>query len=133
MSLTKPVGFTFRVDARLEARRTEARLAASEPGVPGCKARLTSHQSAIVFQKEVVPSAPAPFYFYTEQRAKEREEFDAMVKHKEEEMEKLREEERRREAEEDAVEIRELRRKAVPKANAVPEWYADMPKKKAAV
>lgn len=137
--LTKPVGFTFRVDARLAARKTEERLAMSEPGkthplhpVPEFKAHRASHSAAFTFHREGdVPSVPvAPFFFCTEQRAKEREKFDEMVKRKEEEMQKLKEEQRRREAEEEERAIKELRQKAIPKANEIPEWYADMPKRK---
>ena len=137
--LTKPVGFTFRVDARLEARKAEERLAVSEPGkthplhpVPDAKAHGTSHPPGFTFHKEgIIPSLPVvPFSFCTEQRAKEREKFDEMVKRKEEEMQRLREEQRQREAEEEEKAIKELRRKAIPKANEIPEWYSDMPKRK---
>ncbi|KAF8838695.1 hypothetical protein BDN67DRAFT_991188 [Paxillus ammoniavirescens] len=140
--LTKPVAFTFRVDARLEARRTE-RLMASEQGmyrshpchvVPDSRALHESHQSTLPCRKEnIVPSAPVEsFFFYTEQRAKERERFDDMVRRKEEEMQRVREEQRRLAAEEEERAIKELRRRAIPKANEVPEWYADMPKRKGA-
>ncbi|KAF8131417.1 hypothetical protein EV363DRAFT_1329982 [Boletus edulis] len=138
--LTKPVGFTFRVDARLEARKAEERLAVSEPGktqlrcpVPEDKAYRTSRQAAFTFHRPegIVPSVPAvPFFSYTEQRAKEREKFDEMVKRKEEDMQRLKEEQRRCNAEEEERAIKELRRKAIPKANEMPEWYADMPKRK---
>ena len=134
--LTKPVGFTFRVDARLEARKREERLAVSEPGkthgVPDFKALRASHQAAFIIHKEdIVPSMPVvPFFFCTEQRAKEREKFDEMMKRKEEDIQRLKEEQRRREAEEEERAIKELRRKAIPKANDIPEWYAGMPKRK---
>ncbi|KAF8435823.1 hypothetical protein L210DRAFT_851462 [Boletus edulis BED1] len=138
--LTKPVGFTFRVDARLEARKAEERLAVSEPGktqlrcpVPEDKAYRTSRQAAFTFHRPegIVPSVPVvPFFSYTEQRAKEREKFDEMVKRKEEDMQRLKEEQRRCNAEEEERAIKELRRKAIPKANEMPEWYADMPKRK---
>ena len=139
--LTKPVGFTFRVDARLAARKTEERLAMSEPGkthpVPEFKAHphRASHQATFTFHREgVVPSVPVvPFSFCTEQRAKEREKFDEMVKRKEEEVQRLKEEQRRREAEEEEKAIKELRQKAIPRANEIPEWYADMPKRKGTV
>lgn len=136
--LTKPVGFTFRVDARLEARKAEERLTVSEPGktnplhpVPEAKAHRTSHPAAFIIHKDsVVPSVPVPFFFCTEQRAKEREKFDEIVKRKDEEMKRLKEEQRQREAEEEERAIKELRRKAIPKANEIPGWYADMPKRK---
>ncbi|KAH0825968.1 hypothetical protein J3R83DRAFT_7563 [Lanmaoa asiatica] len=137
--LTKPVGFTFRVDARLGARKVEERLAVSEPAkthlhhaVPDIKALRASRQAELIFHRDgVVPNVPVvPFFFCTEQRAKEREKFDGMVRRKEEEMLRVKEEQRRREAEEEERTIKELRRKAIPKANEIPEWYADMPKRK---
>ncbi|KIJ04338.1 hypothetical protein PAXINDRAFT_183178, partial [Paxillus involutus ATCC 200175] len=78
--VTKPVAFTFRVDARLEARKIE-RLAASEQGmhrsypchaVPDFRALHESHESTLACRKEnIVPSGPIEtFFFYTEQRAK---------------------------------------------------------------
>ncbi|KIJ66572.1 hypothetical protein HYDPIDRAFT_26908 [Hydnomerulius pinastri MD-312] len=146
IQLTKPVAFTFRVDARLEARKAEDRLAFSEQGqlerpqphshpVPDFKALHQSHPAALVGRKEnVVPRVPVvPFNLVTEQRAKEREKFDEMVRRKEEEMERLKEEQRRLQQEEEERAIKELRRKAIPKANEVPEWYADVPKKKGTV
>ncbi|KIJ11339.1 hypothetical protein PAXINDRAFT_181867 [Paxillus involutus ATCC 200175] len=122
--VTKPVAFTFRVDARLEARKIE-RLAASEQGMH--RALHESHESTLACRKEnIVPSGPIEtFFFYTEQRAKERERFDEMVKRKEEEMQRVREEQRRLAAEEEERAIKELRRKAIPKANEVPECSGD--------
>ncbi|KIK97718.1 hypothetical protein PAXRUDRAFT_135729 [Paxillus rubicundulus Ve08.2h10] len=133
--LTKPVAFTFRVDSRLEARRTE-RLATSEQGmhrsypshvVPDFRALHESHQSTLACRKDnMVPSTSVEsFFFYTEQRAKERERFDEMVKRKEEETQRAREEQRRLAALEEARAIKELRKKAIPKANEVPECPSD--------
>ena len=132
MPLTKPVGFTFRVDARLEARKEE-RLAASDPGqaLPErCEPKPPRFASLHGRPPPLASVAVVPFNFCTEQRAKERERFDAMVRRKEEDAEKVKEEVRRQEAEVEEREIRELRRRAVPKANAIPEWYADMPKRR---
>lgn len=75
---------------------------------------------------------PEGFRFSTEQRAKEREEFDTAVRVKQEEKERRLEEERAAKAVEEEREIKEMRRRAVPKANLMPEWYAGMPKRKAA-
>ena len=59
----------------------------------------------------------------------ERAEAERQARIKAAKLEALREEERRvREAAEEA-EVRELRRRAVPRANEVPAWYADMPKR----
>lgn len=75
---------------------------------------------------------PEEFKFSTEQRAKEREVFDKSVRVKQEEKERRLEEERAARAVEEECEMKEMRRRAVPKANCVPEWYAAMPKRKAA-
>lgn len=113
------------------------KLASSEPG-------KSSHQAVSVpFHGHAsVPSMPAsvplpahapvvvePFHFWTEQRAKERERFEDMVRRKEEETERLKEEQRRVEAEKEEREIREMRKRAVPRAHEIPEWYAGMPKR----
>ena len=74
---------------------------------------------------------PEGFRFSTEQRAKEREKFDEGVRVKQKEKERELEEERAAKAVEDERGIKEMRRRAVPKANSIPEWYARMPKKKA--
>jgi hypothetical protein len=75
---------------------------------------------------------PEEFRFTTEQRAKEREKFDEAVRVKQEGKEKVLEEGRAAKAVEEEREMREMRKRAVPKANTVPEWYATMPKRKAA-
>lgn len=144
-TLTKPVAFTFRVDARLEARKADAHKlhAASVPQPNSQSHRETrpvplfnSHhgETSLSLRKEdamtTSTTTAIPFIFSTEQRAKERAKFDAMMRHKEEEMARVREEARRRAEEEEEMEIREIRRRAVPKANEIPEWYAGMPKRK---
>ena len=74
---------------------------------------------------------PEGFRFSTEQRAKEREEFDRGVRVKQEEKERRLEEERAAKAVEEEQEMKEMRKRAVPKASGIPEWYAAMPKRKA--
>ncbi|KAI5983202.1 hypothetical protein EDD15DRAFT_2317724 [Pisolithus albus] len=48
---------------------------------------------------------------------------------KQEEMARVREEARKEAEEEMARVVREMRRRTVPKAHEVPEWYKEMPKK----
>ena len=74
---------------------------------------------------------PGEFRFSTEQRARDRERFDEGVRAKQKEKEQQLEEDRAAKAVEEERETREMRKRAVPKANAVPEWYATMPKRKA--
>jgi hypothetical protein len=77
-----------------------------------------------------VPIVPAaPIVLCTELRAREREKFDEMVRIKEEEIERAKEERRRQRDAEEEREMKELRKRAIPKANEIPEWYADMPKR----
>ena len=75
---------------------------------------------------------PDGFRFSTEQRAKEREKFDEAVRVKQKEKERQSEEERAAKAVEEERGIKEMRKRAVPKANSIPEWYAAMPRRKAA-
>ncbi len=53
-----------------------------------------------------------------------------MVQEKEKEMEVEREAKRREREEQEEKDMRELRRRAVPRANVVPEWYKDAPRRK---
>lgn len=59
----------------------------------------------------------------TARRAAERAVFDAALKVKEAEAERVRVEERRLQEEREAIEIKEMRKRMVPKANPVPEFY----------
>ncbi|KAG1783367.1 hypothetical protein EV702DRAFT_256054 [Suillus placidus] len=144
-NITKPIAFTFHLDARVQARKAEfEKLAGSdnEQGyterghrqrhpVPDFKVLHEAHQASLAWRKEhVVPIVPAPpKLLSTEIRAREREKFDQMVRTKEEEIQRAKEERRRQRDAEEEREIKELRKRAIPKANEIPEWYADMPKK----
>jgi hypothetical protein len=75
---------------------------------------------------------PEAFRFSTEQRAKDREKFDEGVRVKQKAKERQSEEERAARAVEEEREMKEMRKRAVPKANSIPEWYATMPKRKTA-
>lgn len=75
---------------------------------------------------------PEAFRFSTEQRARDRGKFDEAVRAKQKEKERELEEDRAAKAIEEERGMKEMRKRAVPKANAVPEWYATMPKRKAA-
>ncbi|KAG8739056.1 hypothetical protein FRC10_006212 [Ceratobasidium sp. 414] len=59
----------------------------------------------------------------TARRAAERAVFDAALRVKEAETERMRLEAKKLEDEREATEIKELRKRMVPKANPVPEWY----------
>lgn len=85
---------------------------------------------ALLKKENVHPTVPLPIKWETDQRVKERQKYDEMVKEKEREQQRLKEEERRRREEEEERELRELRKKTIPKAHEVPEWYQEAPKKK---
>ncbi|KAF6761327.1 hypothetical protein DFP72DRAFT_1062329 [Ephemerocybe angulata] len=110
-------------------------LAAAHP-MPDFKALHASHEADLTRRKEkllrqskanaVIPVSPR---FETKNRLKERHKFDDMVKEKELRLQEEREAQRRVQAEEEERLVRELRRKAIPKAHEVPEWYKDAPKR----
>lgn len=77
----------------------------------------------------VAPTVPVTPHFVTDIRIAERERFEEARRAREREVEQIREEQRRLREEEEEREWRETRKRAVPRANAVPDWYADAPKK----
>ncbi|THH08484.1 hypothetical protein EW145_g2688 [Phellinidium pouzarii] len=79
----------------------------------------------------IVPTVPVSPHFLTDIRLLEREKFDEARRLREKEIERMIEEKRREREEEQERELREARKRAVPRANAVPEWYADAPKRSA--
>jgi len=92
----------------------------------------SSSATSIGRSKRTPLIVPEAFTFSTEQRAKDREKFDEAVRVKQEEKERRLEEDRAARAVEEGREVREMRKRAVPKANIVPGWYATMPRRKAA-
>lgn len=98
----------------------------------GCSRSQFSSATSISRSKRAPLIIPEAFTFSTEQRAKEREKFDEAVRVKQKEKEQRLEEDRAAKAVEEERGIKEMRKRAVPKANTVPGWYATMPKRKAA-
>ena len=94
--------------------------------------RSRSNNSSMGRSRRTPLMVPEAFRFSTEQRAKDREKFDEGVRVKQKEKERRLEEDRAAKAVEDEREIKEMRKRAVPKANSIPEWYTTMPKRKAA-
>ncbi|KAI0652563.1 hypothetical protein C8Q79DRAFT_997569 [Trametes meyenii] len=143
---TKPMEFHFATSTRIDARKTDLeksnggssshaaslRRSKTQTGhaIPDFKALHALHQSQLAQRKaEIVPVVPLPVEFQTDARAREREKFEEARRAREAELERQREERRRQQELEEEREIKELRRRAVPKANEVPEWYALAPKK----
>ena len=73
-----------------------------------------------------MPVTPA---LKTKSRAEERERFDEMIRRREEEMDRIKEEKRKAMEEAEEIEVKELRKRTIPKAHEVPKWYEDAPKK----
>lgn len=98
--------------------------------IPDFKALHAAHEAEVALRKEnIQPVVPAPVKFETDARLKERAKFDEMIREKELQRHLELEQRRRQREEEEEKEIRELRRKAIPKAHEVPEWYKDAPRK----
>lgn len=132
---------------RGEARRADLEKSASSSGsshtislrqskayaahpIPDFKALHAMQQSLLAQRKaEIAPVVPLQIELSTEARAREREQFEEARRAREAELERQREERRRQQEFEEEQEIKELRKRAVPKANEVPEWYALAPKK----
>ncbi|KAH9829434.1 uncharacterized protein C8Q71DRAFT_728037 [Rhodofomes roseus] len=141
---TKPIEFHFRSDARIEARKAEPEKSSAGGGsmgmsksrshapllIPDFKAMHAAQEAAHAARREhIVPVKPQEIEFSTEARSKGREKFEEARRAREREIELQMEERRRLREIEEEKEIRELRKRAVPKAHEVPEWYADAPKR----
>lgn len=99
--------------------------------IPDFKALHAAHDAELILRKENIrPTIPLPMRLETDERVKERQKFDEMIKEKQREQERLIEVRRKEQLEHEEREIRELRKKAIPKAHEVPEWYKEAPKKK---
>ncbi|KAI0640124.1 hypothetical protein C8Q77DRAFT_1084800 [Trametes polyzona] len=142
---TRPVGFQFATSVRVEARKVELEKSAGSSShaaslrrskaqathpIPDFKTLHALQESVLAQRKaEITPVVPLPIELSTEARARERERFEEARRAREAELERQREERRRQQELEEEREIKELRKRAVPKANEVPEWYAFAPKK----
>ncbi|KAL4251297.1 TPX2 family protein [Abortiporus biennis] len=132
---TRPIEFNFHLDARIEARKAELALGSSSTSnSKSTHTRVHSAQEqeqilAIKRKEHITPVVPIGFNFSTDIRAVEREKFELARREREREAERLIEEKKRLQELEDEREIKELRKRAVPKANEIPEWYAFAPKR----
>ncbi|KAF8514276.1 hypothetical protein JB92DRAFT_3115728 [Gautieria morchelliformis] len=134
---TIPAAFTFHSDARaaqrnaeLEAKRQTWRSHTMPQALPMPDfAALHAAQEEAMRSRQVVPvtrsEAPA---LTTMVRAKEREKFEAERRERERAVEQQREMRERERAEQEERAYREARKRTVPKAHEVPEWYKDLRK-----
>jgi septal ring factor EnvC (AmiA/AmiB activator) len=90
-----------------------------------------AQEAELALRKEnIQPVVPLPVHWETDVRLKERQKYDEKMREKQRELEREMAMRRREREEEEEREVRELRKKAVPKAHGVPEWYKEAPKKK---
>jgi len=118
-------------DDQLSTSAIESWTKLRKPPIPDFKALHAAElQASLVFRKErKAPTVPITPELTTKLRAKERERFDEVIRQKEMEMNRIKEQRRKAREEEEALEVKELRKRSVPRANEVPDWYADAPKK----
>jgi len=99
--------------------------------IPDFKSMHAAQEAELALRKEnTKPVVPIPIRWETEHRVRERQKFDERMREKEREEERLVEMRRKEREEREEREVGELRKKAVPKAHEVPEWYKEAPKKK---
>ncbi|KAJ3727138.1 hypothetical protein C8R42DRAFT_658765 [Lentinula raphanica] len=141
---TRPVGFSFGSDMRIEARKNTRSSAQDHEEEPRKKRRLHTAYTVPDFQAshsaqdalltslkgQIKPVVPLPVEMHTDARARERSKFDEQVREKELQASRALEEKKRQQAEEEEREIKEQRKKTIPKAHAVPDWYKDAPRRK---
>ncbi|KAJ1306188.1 hypothetical protein OPQ81_010897 [Rhizoctonia solani] len=145
---TVPIPFTFRSELRMKPHSAEdpslptpIPIAAPMPDFAAAHAaaeaanlarRQRAHEAFLAAQAELESYRTKHMIGgETARRAAERAVFDAAMKVKEAEAERIRNEQKRFEAERAAAEIREMRKKMVPKANPVPEFYKHVPRSEA--
>ncbi|KAH7868730.1 uncharacterized protein C8R40DRAFT_812590 [Lentinula edodes] len=140
---TRPVGFDFRSDMRIEVHKTSASVREHDEEPPRKRKLHTSYtvpdfksshaaQDALLtsLKGRIKPVAPLPVEMHTDVRARERSKFNEHIREKEIQASQALEERKRQQAEEEEKELKEQRKKAIPKAHPVPDWYKDAPRRK---
>ncbi|KAJ3781609.1 hypothetical protein GGU10DRAFT_379371 [Lentinula aff. detonsa] len=140
---TRSDGFKFHSDMRIEARKTDSIVRNHEEKprkkqklhtaytVPNFEASRSAQDVLLTSLKDHIrPVFPLPVEMHTDARARERSKFDELVREKELQASRALKEKKRQQAEEEKREIKEQRKKAIPKAHPVPEWYKDAPRRK---
>ncbi|KAJ6473754.1 hypothetical protein C8R45DRAFT_835208, partial [Mycena sanguinolenta] len=98
--------------------------------VPDFKAmHATLAARNVLRRSQLAPTIPVPIAFSTDIRAKERALFDEKVREKEMELEAAREVQRREREQEEARELKDSCKRAIPKAHEVSDWYKEAPKR----
>jgi len=118
-------------EEKVKSLRERTRVHQERFVIPDFGATHAAHGASLARRKEQnAPIIPEAFSFSTEARAREREKFDERMRAKQEEKERQLEERRKQRELEEEQEVKELRQRAVPKAHEMPEWYANMPKRR---
>jgi hypothetical protein len=130
--VTVPQAFTFQSDIRAEHRKEFEEKRKLWEARSSALATSTSSQGSHPIRKQVpqVYSSTAP-KLLTETRAAQRREFDEAIRQKEAELERLHEE-RARQLEREEAEWRKQERRRLDqnaKANPIPEWYQNAPRR----
>lgn len=139
--------FDFRLDTQLTDSKAESHLRKSttssasssqtkslrELPIPDFKAMHAAHDAQMASRRvRVEPVVPRPMEFYSDLRAQERRRFEDRIREKERDAQLAQELKRKEREAQEAKEIMELRKKSVPKAHEVPDWYKDVPQRKGA-
>ncbi|KAL5519583.1 hypothetical protein ACEPAH_1266 [Sanghuangporus vaninii] len=82
-------------------------------------------------REQITPTIPVSPHFMVDTRLAQRHKFDDAQRAKEKEAERIREEQRRAKEAEEEREWREARKRTIPRANQIPEWYTQVPKRTA--
>ncbi|KAJ3902949.1 hypothetical protein F5879DRAFT_990563 [Lentinula edodes] len=140
---TRPVGFDFRSDMRIEVHKTSVSVREHNEEPPRKRKLHTSYtvpdfksshaaQDALLtsLKGRIKPVAPLPVEMHTDVRARERSKFNEHIREKEIQASQALEERKRQQVEEEEKELKERRKKAIPKAHPVPDWYKDAPRRK---
>ncbi|KAJ4464371.1 hypothetical protein J3R30DRAFT_3767145 [Lentinula aciculospora] len=140
---TRPVGFNFQSDRRIEARQTDSTIRNQEEqprkrqklhtayAIPDFKASHSVQDALLTSIKgQIKPVVPLQVEMHTDARARERGKFNDQLREKELQARRAHEERKRQQAKDEERELKEQRKKAIPKANLVPDWYKDAPRRK---
>ena len=101
------------------------------PDFKGIHAAQQSRLANMAAQRRefIKPTVPVSPHFAVDSRLTERKKFEEAQRAREREAERVMEEKRRAREEEEEREWREARKRTVPRANPVPDWYAEVPKR----
>ena len=119
--------------SRLQHFKSSSTSTSHASSKPSSSSVTSSSSSRAGCRKEnIAPTVtvPIPFDFRTAFRAESRAHFDEWAREREREREREEQERRREREEQEEREVKEMRKRAVPKAHEVPGWYKDAPRRR---